>query len=488
MIYKETILSKNNLPVPVFYNGKPMHSKYNPQNEILITPQESKEGFFLIMGIGAGYHIKNLLQNLSSYFIVAVEPDKESLDYCKNFPVVKELLSNKNIVFCSKDDLSNVLIEHYIPSLYGNLFILPQRAWQNENAEEVNSMQKIIKETLENISNDYSVQAHFGKIWMSNIMANLRTFKKNPVLIADTDLVAAVIAAGPSLDTSIQKLHNNRASYFIISTDTAYGTLLKNEITPNIVVSVDAQQVSTTHFMECPIEKDKATETIFVFDICTNPSVPTAVKKKGYKVFFIQSGHPLSQIASQTANLPHLATGAGTVTIACCDAARYLGFKKIELFGADFAYSKGKPYAKGTYLETQFISNADRLTPQETKFTALMYRTPLKDKDSNNRIFTSDVLQRYENTLAEWANCHSYKKNNNLLETTTVQPMNSFTNKDEFNFKLFIKDWIKGLNDKTYQNTLLPYIAFLQAHKNKDNISILELYNLAYHNAIRYNS
>lgn len=494
MIYKETIISKNNLPLPVFANGKPMHSKYNPAQENLIVPQENNtsltEGFFLIIGIGAGYHIKNLLANFlkdfSSYYIVAAEADNESLDYCKTFPVVKELSANSNIMFCTKETLASTLLQNYIPSKYGNFFILPQRAWQNENAIEFSKIEIIAKETLKNISNDYSVQAHFGKIWMSNILANLMTFKKNPEVKVNSSLTAAVIAAGPTLDNSIENLKKNRDSYCIIATDTTYSTLIKSDIAPDIVVSVDAQQVSTTHFYECPTPKNLSNPTIFIFDVCTNPAVPGYVKNKGHAVFFIQSGHPLSYIAAETACFPYVETGAGTVTIACCDVARLLGFKKIELFGADFAYSGGKPYAKGTYLETQFLSSATRIMPQETKFTALMYRTPLQKKAEPERVFTSEVLQRYEKTLIEWAKMYGYVKKEQVLENKSAQQLGLGAGTENFDFTRFVNNWIKGLKDKKYEATLLPYIAFLQSKKSK-NISIFELYNLAYSKAIRYN-
>ncbi|MBR1911809.1 MAG: DUF115 domain-containing protein, partial [Treponema sp.] len=355
MIYKETIFSKNNLPLPVFNTGKPMHSKYNPAQEMPVISCENEEtlteGFFLVMGIGAGYHIKNLLEKiqdkLQSYCIVAVEADSESLEYCRQFPIIKELSALKTIAFCTKDNLTSILLQNYIPSKYGNFFLVPQRAWQNENSADCTMIELIVKETLKNISNDYSVQAHFGKLWMSNIMSNLMTFTKNPTLQANIKLTAAVIAAGPSLDSSIEILKQNRQSYCIIATDTTYGTLIQSDISPDFVVSVDAQQVSVTHFLKCPDAHDSL-PTTFIFDICTNPAVPVYVQSKGHSVFFIQSGHPLACLASETAHLPYIETGAGTVTIACCDIARLLRFNRIELFGADFSYSKGKPYTKGT--------------------------------------------------------------------------------------------------------------------------------------------
>ena len=480
-----------------------MHSKSNPAQESVlnseqaVTAAERGEGFFLVMGIGAGYHIKNLLEVLTknsshgngTFCIVCVEADAESLDFCMEFSCVKELADNQNITLCSKDLLSDILTEKYVPSMYGNLFILPQRAWQNENKVSFCQIEDIVRASLKDISDDYSVQAHFGKIWMSNILGNLRTFKSNNSINFDTTLTAAVIAAGPSLDDTIKVLKDKRSSYCIISTDTAYGTLVKTGIIPDITVSVDAQFVSVSHFYGCP--SGKGTGTTFIFDICTNPSAAVYLKGKGHKVFFIQSGHPLSRLASNTADFPFVETGAGTVTIACCDIARLLGFNKIELFGADFAYSRGKPYTRGTYLETQFMSSATRILPQETRFTALMYRTSLKqisgERLACKKAYSSEVLERYQSALSEWAFKYGYERNGNLLTGTKACSCRlNNVNKKTFNFMTFMEHWSEELKNRSCMETLLPYIAFLQTRKY-ENIGIFELYNLAYSKVIRYN-
>ena len=111
---------------------------------------------------------------------------------------------------------------------------------------------------LKAISRDYSVQAHFGKIWMRNILLNLSSFSANPEIHCDTHRTAAVIAAGPSLDQTAGMLAAKRDSYYIISTDTAYGSLLRRGLTPDAVVSVDGQHISTTHFFPCPERADDA--------------------------------------------------------------------------------------------------------------------------------------------------------------------------------------------------------------------------------------
>ena len=80
MIYSETIPPKTGETIPVFTDGKPMHSKYNPQSEHFA--ENAGDGFYVIGGIGGSYHLKSLLDSLGKdSYILAVEADKESLDF-----------------------------------------------------------------------------------------------------------------------------------------------------------------------------------------------------------------------------------------------------------------------------------------------------------------------------------------------------------------------------------------------------------------------
>ena len=98
MIYSGTMIAKNNETIPLFKSGKPVHSKYNPNAEKTILPEDFS-GCVIIAGIGAGFHIENLAANSSVFKIIAVEEDFESLEFSKNFPAVKRLTKNSKITF-----------------------------------------------------------------------------------------------------------------------------------------------------------------------------------------------------------------------------------------------------------------------------------------------------------------------------------------------------------------------------------------------------
>ena len=502
MIYKSKEIAKTGDAIPLFNDGRPMHSKYNPTAEHLPLPQDVCGGFFLIGGIGAGYHIQSLLHTFqnASVFVLAFEPDQESLDFAFQFRTVQELKTLPNVFFCTEEEVSQALLSLYHPALYGTFYCIAQRAWQTRNEEAMQSVKQRAEAVLKTISADYSVQVHFGKIWMHNILMNLRSFDGNNAIPADTRKTAAVIAAGPSLDKTIRTLEQKRSQYFIIATDTAYGTLLRNGIFPDIAVCVDAQHVSSEHFFPCPQNAPKYS-TVFVFDISSAPDCVATVRRRGYDVFFIQSGHPLSFQACPNEELPFLETGSGTVTIAAADLARQLGFKRIEIFAADFAYRDGKPYAKGTYLEQQFFSASNRVCPAEQRYARLMYRTELEKKEENT--YTSKVMKGYEKSFYAWALQHGYTEEYasssgseiRVLQNKSAAPLLKAI-KHPFSYTEFINTWLKDLSSvkkisDTYKNkvfaTLLPLMAFLENDASIGSPGVVESSKLAYTYATRYN-
>ena len=133
---------------------------------------------------------------------------------------------------------------------------------------------------------------------------------------------------------------------------------MRSKIVPDAVVSIDGQNISYAHFLH-QAQKNK---TVFAFDLCANSIPAKKISVQKNKILFFESGHPLSVLASRFngTNFIHLNSGSGTVTIAATDLVFFLGFEKIEFFGADFAYLNGKPYAKGTYLDDIFYKKQNK--------------------------------------------------------------------------------------------------------------------------------
>lgn len=432
--YSEITTAKDGNKIPLCKNISSsqelsLHSKYNPirEAESFVANVDSTCLFFVILGLAGGYHVKKLIEKCQKAKILVIETSKTSIDFLMDIPAVKELSKNKNIHITDIEHLGEKLLALYKPAIHGNLTILSLRQWETIFPSEAEICRSKINKTIKLLAADYSVQSHFGKIWQKNIFSNLslaektKSFQdvKNNISL-QTHKTAAIIAAGPSLDENIKKLRANRDDYFIIATDTAFSSLIKQGIQSDAVVSIDGQMISHQHYME-----ETSKSTLYVFDLCASSSAVRKVLQTTDNVIFAETGHPLAQYASMSTgkrNFMHLEAGSGTVTIAAANLAKTLSFTQIEFFGADFSYIGGKPYCRGTYLESQFHSKSTRFSSAEKLYSTIMYRTPVI-KISENKI-TTDILTAYKDSLAD------FMKNRNKIIQDELQP-------GKFDFKDF---------------------------------------------------
>ena len=479
-IYSGLQIARNGTSVPVFKNGRTFLSAYNPERdaENFITAHNdafSGTGCILTGGIGNGLHIELLLQKYKNAKIIAFEADEESLAFSLS-AVSKALLSeacsgqNRLILTCA-EKLQQDLLTNYIPALDGNFAFAAVRSWSDYLGEKAASFITLINNTISEISADYSVQAQFGKLWHRNILINLSLYDTiNPEQIFDAGKYvphakkAAITGAGPSLDTDIPKIRENRSEYCIFATDTSFSTLTAAGITPDFVVTVDSQQISEKHFVGQSLKG-----TVLACDLTGNCSIVENAIAQNASILLFHNNHPLSQLADSwldetknaTSPFPLIDSGAGTVLHAATDLARKLGFTNLSFFGADFSYSQGKPYVKGTYLEKLYYAEEARTGNAQTAYSRLMYRTPLIQLDEQHS--TTEVLSRYKNAL------ESFLKQKPEPLNIAESPSKLHGNHDDNPlFQDFIPWYLEKLqkNDKKVLFSLLPLAAWYKKNNS----------------------
>lgn len=507
-IYDHIEISKDNMQIPVFKSGKFMESKYSPANEAkrIIASLEKSYSAFLILGCGSGSLINEIINVNKDALIIAVETSEEDINFINSFTLIQKLKANKNIIFTTIQKLYETLINNYFPAKYGDLKIIEQKAWILENQNLVKDISGIIQHSLNIISADYSVQAHFGKIWVHNILSNISSLQKFPQNIKqdfplpDTSKIAAVIAAGPSLDKTLSLIESQRDKYFIICTDTAFQSLTRRKIQSDIVVSIDAQNISSFHFF--PVEKIQ--NTLFAFDLCASSSAASRILEKEGNVRFFVSGHPLASFInnSEDSIFPNVYSGSGTVTISAVSIARNLGFSNVQIFGADFSYHEGKPYTKGTYLENQFLHKSNKIISQENSFSRLMYRTNLEEISKQK--YTNQILSAYKSSLEDFIKKEnsSFKIENDIYKIKFSDAEN--LKNEAKNFNLYkpqkikkstaeILNLIENSQEQIKELIYLPLIAALRNNVTLRNNEInsdklyKELKNLAHSFFLSYN-
>jgi len=353
----------------------PLHSMRDPRKEAkrLIETIQS-EGFIVLLGLGAGFYAGDALRREGTGFVLLVEYDLcglaelfHNIDYTHLFEDPRFRL----VVDLSGEELKQLILSLYQPVLFGGIRVIPlrSRTEQLTLAGSFITAAKAIEAAIDHASSDYSVQARFGRRWLSNILRNL---KNSCGVMGDIPSIkkAAVCAAGPSLSLQIPAIQRKRKESFLIAADTSLPCLLNAGITPDAVISIDCQHISYYHFM------DGLPEGVPLFlDLASPPLL--AFRSKSFH--FFTSAHPLTRYISRLWKpLPELDTSGGNVTYAAVSLAEQMGACKIELYGADFSYPGGVSYARGAYIYSLFAKHQNRLSPLEAQCSDFLYRTPLE--------------------------------------------------------------------------------------------------------------
>ncbi len=394
------IRSRTGDPVPCLERkGRivPLHSTFDPVKEgKRFFDHQPANGFLLFPGFAGGYQILPFLEQKDVSGILIIEESYEYLKAVISEIDLKDLILDSRVqwlVPSTMEEVKQLLLESYLPAVSGNLRLLPLKTRTNTSQDFFDSVISVVRNTIENLSEDYSVQSYFGKRWFTNSIRNLKAAGESTTTISPIRK-AVVTGAGPGLENSLEALGNLKKDSSIIATDTSLPFLLQHSIMPDIVVSIDCQHITYHHFLGGFPEK-----VPLVLDLAS----PVFLSRLSSFPIFFTSGHPFSQyINTHWRKFPSIDTSGGNVSHAAVSLACALGAEEIHVYGADFSYPEGKSYARGTYLYPYFHSHSDRFRPVEKQFIDFIFRNEsLAREEMNGTIrYTTRPMASYRNRLS----------------------------------------------------------------------------------------
>ena len=461
-------------------NSFPLHSTVNPRREAerLIGTLEN-EGFLVFFGLGGAFYIDAALKREKTSQILLIDFDQSSISGLINQINNAELFNDPRLTLLldpDEKDIQERIISLYKPAIHGGIRLIPLRARTNIDRDLFNNAASIVNKAIEAVSSDFSVQAHFGKRWQSNIIHNLKKAAsckgELPQLITSRKK-AAVCAAGPSLDKQLHRLKEREC--FIISTDTSLGTLLDAGIKPDAVISIDCQHIGYYHFM-----KGFPEDTYLFLDLVSPPSMSSLSEK----TIFFSGNHPMARyVSAHLIQLPEVDISGGNVTYAAISLAEQLGAEEIELYGADFSFPNGISYARGTYIYPYFEKKQNRFQSLECQASHFLYRTELKKIDKNDSwYYESPILKFYREKLEEKIMNMEAKlipaEGEGAKIKTKETPYKNIQDRETYSYgkiKTSIDDFLISYKDRIKNSgheedlltTLLPLAAYYRARNNE---------------------
>jgi hypothetical protein len=332
-----------------------IHSSYDPIKEAKRWAGNvdlKQDSVVIVYGLGFGYHVEQLLKRMGDENrLLIVEPSASIFLHAVEMDWVRQLLEEKRVFISVADDQKGItfFLSQYIPydkmehcvfvdfGPYSRIFSRNYKDFTDAIRDVINA--KVInRNTL----------LHFAAQWQDNFFSSLpyalssipigRIFDKfigKPVVI---------VSAGPSLNKNMHLLKDIKNKALILCVGTALKALLKEDIIPDIVVSVDGSLKNYEHF------KDVSCSIPLAYSFTLHPSIVEAWQGPR---FFMNIYDPMSMwLEAQLGEAIGMVESGPSVANVSFSLALHMRANPIILIGQDMAYSPdGHTHAQGTTYE-----------------------------------------------------------------------------------------------------------------------------------------
>jgi hypothetical protein len=320
----------------------------------------------VFIGSGLGVHINEIFKKLDPFVTLIIEPELEIFRlslFITDYSIFNA--GNKTLQFSIEEDSTGRMAS------FSRFYSMHN--YMNYNIKHhmlIKNYQYINDELIEYFSNNSTIYFPY-----TNVIRNLhRTvgFIKDKSRFLDVDLLTEklflkdkevlMISAGPSLDNYIEFIKEHQDSFIIVCVDVIVKKLEKNNIVPDIVVSID-QSPLCAGYLDTE-DNNYLNNSAIVFLSQQDESVLNVVKGKNY--YFSQSIPLIKEIGFLGS-----ANNVGSFSL---KMAIHFGANKIYTIGNDAAFHQetGSRYAKDSSytiiesadikeLSENFISSDDNI-------------------------------------------------------------------------------------------------------------------------------
>ncbi|MBU1262544.1 DUF115 domain-containing protein [bacterium] len=322
--------------------------EYQGLGALLEKEDPSHYNTIVVSGFGEGHHIKELLSRTSEKtFILIVEKDIE---------IFQGVLKKNDLFFLSENRIGLSVGEepeyairfridnHYKVNTISDILGIEYAPTCDFYPEYYARVKKAIKESSLIASYNLATVVKNSLLWQTQILQNLYKIVKNPpasLLFGNfKNLPAIIVSAGPSLDKNVDELRRAKGKALILCVDTALRTLLNHNITPDIVVVLDASEHNFRLYLEGILSGD--------FRILTSSAVfPEVFSKAKGEIFVTSFSHPFMLWIERFIGSRGAVKFGGSVSTSTFDFAIRIGANPIIFVGQDLSYPDGKVYTEG---------------------------------------------------------------------------------------------------------------------------------------------
>ncbi|MFJ7408980.1 MULTISPECIES: motility associated factor glycosyltransferase family protein [unclassified Lysinibacillus] len=391
----EYLSSKINVKT-VIVDGLLLHSKYDPIKEAdRIVEKEFEPNFaYVLFGFGLGYIKDALLERIDNPSkLVIIDPIFSLIEHDDKSHHVIEKIDEKEI---------ETYIANQLPHLSKKVKVVCSPNYEKLFPKEYKMVLQIIKNVqMINLVNENTVR-YFADSWQENSIHNLvNVYTGMSLEILNKYYTCPVIiaAGGPSLTKQLPLLKEIEKNVILIAAGSTVNSLLKNEIEPDYIVTIDGSLANYNHFKNIGEIKSK-----LLFAITSNYKIQYEYKNEKYAFVDANDVEYREQIKKMFGyNLP-LILGGGSVANFCYSIANYITTGPIAMIGQDLAYTDNKSHDESN---KHYIEISDEIKKERRSFELEGY---YGDKVLTDYSFLSmkksfEMLHYHNNNDNEIYNC-----------------------------------------------------------------------------------
>lgn len=332
------------LTIRINSSEKYIHSAYDPMEEArifmerMLDPMASE---YVLFGCGMGYYAYQLyLLTYGSAKITIYERDAGLMEYARMYGVLDWVPASVLHLEQLKDD-GTVFLEHCRQNKVKAIF----------HTAELEMYEQELKEGLINLCIGVNTSNVMRDIAVMNYYRNLEVQIPDVTQIKKKILPSAIIvAAGPSLDMTMDYLRRNKGKKTVIAVNTIFRKLVQNGIKPDYVVVIDASDRMEKHL--AGMENEDAT---LIVDLCAYWRWTRDYQGPKYRMYSTYACKEAMEYIQKNRKEKWLS--GGTVTFTAMEFAYRMGAKEIYFAGTDMGYPGGKSHASGTAYGMQLAKD-----------------------------------------------------------------------------------------------------------------------------------
>lgn len=312
------------------FNNKYIHSKYDPIRESKQFIQENKnlikeKSNILLYGIGLGYHVNEIINNMSDGSVLYVfELNDMLIKYSKE--VNPNIFAHRNVIIIDSKNISFYNEFSEVLGMVGDLII---HKGSLETIKDTN-------EHFYNLINDYCDVQKFKFDEALNMLLD-DNFNENmshnyPMInefinkFSKSNKPYIITSAGPSLDSELDLVKRYREKFNIISVGSSLKAIMDNGVKPDSIVILDGKEVVRKQLVGYE-----------------NEDIPLCFSSSASKWAVNAYNGPKYIFNSEKKNEIIIKT-RGTVAVSAIDIAIKCNAKEIILLGQDLAFIDGKSH------------------------------------------------------------------------------------------------------------------------------------------------